>query len=583
MPLGVSVTASDTINQAPSREEQRRMAETADDGVMRAADGTPLKISLARALRRQKLRALGLTMPLLLFIVLTFLAPIGDMLFRAVENQIVPETLPRTVAELDDWDPASGEAPGEDAFRALYLDMFIAAETKEHTALGSRLNYETSGMASLFRSTGRDLDDMGEAFKNPLQDINEAWDDAAFWHAMMAAGDGRPAASALAEQQLARLTALSDGDITGSPGFAPAQEIADILPQAAAAYTDFAYFTELADGDSPAEEEPWEAVHAALAMDLTAKGAPERIAGYAGPGADELREALANLAELPPVDLRQAFADSDQDWLSEDVWTTIYRLRGTYTKNYFLTAVDLEETADGSIEPKPDDEAIYMFLFERTLFMSVTITFTCLLLGYPIAWLLSNLPLRVSNLLLILVLLPFWTSLLVRTSSWIVLLQQEGVINDFLVAIGVIGDDGRLQMMFNQTGTIIAMTHILLPFMILPLYSVMKTIPPSYLRAAKSLGATDWTAFWRVYFPNTIPGIGAGAILVFILSIGYYITPELVGGTSGTFISNRIAYHISSSLNWGLAAALASILLFVVLILYYLYDRIVGIDNVKLG
>jgi putative spermidine/putrescine transport system permease protein len=127
------------------------------------------------------------------------------------------------------------------------------------------------------------------------------------------------------------------------------------------------------------------------------------------------------------------------------------------------------------------------------------------------------------------------------------------------------------------------MTHILLPFMILPLYSVMKTIPPSYLRAAKSLGATDWTAFWRVYFPNTIPGIGAGAILVFILSIGYYITPELVGGTDGIFISNRIAYHISSSLNWGLAAALASILLFVVLILYWVYDKIVGIDNVNLG
>ena len=127
------------------------------------------------------------------------------------------------------------------------------------------------------------------------------------------------------------------------------------------------------------------------------------------------------------------------------------------------------------------------------------------------------------------------------------------------------------------------MTHILLPFMILPLYSVMKTIPISYVRAAKSLGATDWTAFWRVYFPNSVPGIGAGSILVFILSIGYYITPELVGGTSGVFISNRIAYHISSSLNWGLAAALGTVLLAAVLILYYTYDRMVGIDNVKLG
>ncbi|MDA1077176.1 MAG: ABC transporter permease, partial [Proteobacteria bacterium] len=202
---------------------------------------------------------------------------------------------------------------------------------------------------------------------------------------------------------------------------------------------------------------------------------------------------------------------------------------------------------------------------------------------YPIAWLLANLPLRTSNLLMILVLLPFWTSLLVRTSAWIVLLQQQGVINDALVYVGLVSDDNRLQMMFNATGTVIAMTHILLPFMILPLFSVMKTIPPTYLRAAKSLGATDWTAFWRVYFPQTVPGIGAGAILCFILAIGYYITPELVGGTSGVFISNRIAYHISSSLNWGLGAALGTMLLVVVLALYWVYDKIVGIDNVKLG
>ena len=111
----------------------------------------------------------------------------------------------------------------------------------------------------------------------------------------------------------------------------------------------------------------------------------------------------------------------------------------------------------------------------------------------------------------------------------------------------------------------------------------MQTIPPSYVRAAKSLGANDWTAFRRVYFPQSIPGIGAGSILVFIMSIGYYITPEIVGGTQGVFISNRIAYHISSSLNWGLASALGAILLAVVLILYWLYDRFVGIDNMKLG
>ena len=242
----------------------------------------------------------------------------------------------------------------------------------------------------------------------------------------------------------------------------------------------------------------------------------------------------------------------------------------------------MQLTPEG-VTSRDEDERIYVLLFQRTLFMSLMITVSCILLGYPVAWILANLPLRTANLLMILVLLPFWTSLLVRTSAWKVLLQQQGVINDILVWLRVVDDAGRLVMINNQTGTIIAMTHILLPFMILPLYSVMKTIPPSYLRAAKSLGATDWTAFWRVYFPQSVPGIGAGSILVFILAIGYYITPELVGGTTGVFISNRIAYHISSSLNWGLAAALGTILLAAVLILYWTYDKIVGIDNVKLG
>jgi putative spermidine/putrescine transport system permease protein len=215
--------------------------------------------------------------------------------------------------------------------------------------------------------------------------------------------------------------------------------------------------------------------------------------------------------------------------------------------------------------------------------MSLGITFMCILLGYPIAFLLATLPMRTSNVLMILVLLPFWTSLLVRTSAWKVLLQNQGVINDFLVWIGIIADGNRLELINNVTGTVIAMTHILLPFMILPLYSVMKTIPPTYMRAAKSMGANDFMAFRRVYFPQSIPGIGAGSILVFILAIGYYITPEIVGGTKGVFISNRIAYHISSSLNWGLGAALGAILLVVVLALYWLYDKFVGIDNVKLG
>ena len=184
---------------------------------------------------------------------------------------------------------------------------------------------------------------------------------------------------------------------------------------------------------------------------------------------------------------------------------------------------------------------------------------------------------------MIFVLLPFWTSLLVRTTSWIVLLQSQGVVNDIAVSVGLIPDESRLQMIYNQAGTIIAMTHILLPFMILPLYSVMRPIDGSYVRAARSLGATSWTAFRRIYLPLTVPGIAAGALLVFILSVGYYITPALVGGSSGQLISNLVAFHMQNSLNWSLAAALAGLLLGGILILYWLYDRLVGIDNLKLG
>ena len=279
---------------------------------------------------------------------------------------------------------------------------------------------------------------------------------------------------------------------------------------------------------------------------------------------------------------KEAFAGMNKKWVDPTVWNTIQRFSTKYTDGYFLAAADLTRGSEG-IEQVSEDKKIYFTLFVRTLQMSLTITLMCILLGYPIAFLLATLPLRTSNMLMILVLLPFWTSLLVRTSAWKVLLQQQGVINDFLVWVGIVADDNRLELINNVTGTVIAMTHILLPFMILPLFSVMKTIPPTYMRAAKSMGANDFTAFRRVYFPQSIPGIGAGSILCFILAIGYYITPEIVGGTKGVFISNRIAYHISSSLNWGLGAALGAILLVAVLTLYWVYDKFVGIDNVKLG
>ncbi|MDB5665172.1 MAG: transporter permease [Cypionkella sp.] len=166
--------------------------------------------------------------------------------------------------------------------------------------------------------------------------------------------------------------------------------------------------------------------------------------------------------------------------------------------------------------------------------------------------------------------------------SWIAILHEQGIINDLLVWIGVFSEDDRIRMIYNQAGTIIVMTHILLPFMVLPLYSVMRVIPPSYARAARSLGATSWTTFRRIYLPQTLPGIAAGSLLVFILAVGYYITPALVGGADGQLISNLIQFHMSKA-NWSMAAALAAILLAAVLLLYWIYDRLIGIDRLKLG
>jgi len=555
------------------------MNDTAETGPVLAADGTPLKRSLARALRMQKLRALLLIAPLLAFVLVTFISPIADMLFRSVENGIVSATLPDTVELLEDWDADSTEAPGEGVFQALYHDMFLAVEAKKHTRLGSRLNYERTGIASLYRSSGRKLDDIGEDHIDALEDLDPSWKSASWWHATMSGSEGTQGNEDLLDERRARLSALTGESFSGDIGFVPGREISAILPKTARAYSAFALFTAVTRGTAPAERKPWEAVKVALVQDL---GNGANLTGYDGPGSEKLRIAQEMLADQPGIDFKKAFLEIDEDWGLNDNWRAVQTYSPKYIDGYFLNAIDLRKGLDGP-EVRPENQRIYIKLFARTFMMSLIITLACILLGYPVAWLLANLPMRTANMLMILVLLPFWTSLLVRTSAWKVMLQQQGVINDTLVWLGLVADDARLVMINNQFGTIVAMTHILLPFMILPMYSVMRTIPPTYLRAAKSLGATDWMAFWRIYFPQSMPGIGAGSILVFILAIGYYITPEIVGGTSGTFISNRIAYHISSSLNWGLAAALGTILLAAVLILYWAYDKIVGIDNVKLG
>ena len=280
---------------------------------------------------------------------------------------------------------------------------------------------------------------------------------------------------------------------------------------------------------------------------------------------------------------REAMIKSDKRWGDINTWGVLKKVSDRYTTRYFLNALDRDFDNGGNIVEKPEEKQIYVTLFMRTLWISLLVTLLTLLIGYPIAYLISTQPPRIGNLLIIMVLLPFWTSLLVRTTSWIVLLQTQGVLNDIMVWLGIISEQGRIQMIFNLQGTLIAMTQILLPFMVLPMYSVMKTIPLYELRASQSLGANPFITFWRIFWPRSIPGIGAGGLLVFVLSVGYYITPALVGGSKGQMISNQIAFHMKSSLNWGLAAAMGSILLVAVLILYWLYDKVVGIDKMKLG
>jgi putative spermidine/putrescine transport system permease protein len=432
---------ADATSDARLTAAEARAARPAAQAPLTTSDGRPLKAALAAAQARSRRRAFLLVLPLLAFVVITFVLPIGQMLHRSVYHDGFSANAPRVSA----WFAATeaGTAPDEAAFAALAEDFKEMRANKTAGEAGTRVNYAMPETRSLFTATARKADDLAPPYKDAFLALDEKWGDPAVWQAMRSSSTA-------------------------------------------------------------------------------------------------------------------------------------------YTSDFYLISTDRERADDGTIRQVAENQRIYLYLFAKTFILSGIITFLCLLLAFPVAHLLATLPMAKANLLMILVLLPFWTSLLVRTTSWIVLLQGQGVVNETLLAMGLIDDEGRLSMMYNQTGTIIVMTHVLLPFMILPLYSVMRVIPPSYARAARSLGATSWTTFRRIYLPQTLPGIGAGALLVFILAVGYYITPALVGGADGQLISNLIDFHMDKS-NWSLAAALSAMLLAGVLVLYWLYDRLIGIDNLKLG
>lgn len=415
---------------------------TATPEVILTADGTPLKASLQKSLVRSKLQASALVLPAVLFLVIMFIIPIGQMMLRSIDDKLVNQFLPRTFEIFEQWDQS--DLPSEDMYEAMFLDVTTAHKTLMGRAT-IRMNYEVSGWRSLIKKSSREFKKVEEGpYKDVMIKIHKRWGEIKYWQSLGAMADN-------------------------------------------------------------------------------------------------------------------------------------------YTFGYYLNSFDLKFDGAKNVIEQPENRQVYNLLWWRTFVVSLLVTFFCVLLGYPVAYLLATLPLRISNLLMICVLMPFWTSLLVRIVAWMIMLQQEGVVNNVLVGIGLLSDDNRLAMMYNFTGTIIVMTQILLPFMILPIYSVMKGISPNYMRAAQNLGAAPSLAFIRVYIPQSLPGVGAGVILVFIIAIGYYITPELVGGKDGRLIGNMVAYHMQNSLNWGLASAMGLILLTGILVLYWLYDKLTGSAGMKMG
>ena len=400
-----------------------------------------LRKALSRAEARRKWRAFALTLPLLVFLLLTLLVPIAALLQRGVETPEVANTLPATIEALHGW--ARHEAPNPAAYAALIKDLARLPDSSDAGALARRLNSEVPGARSMVMGAFRAL---------PLQ------------------------------------------------------------------------------------------------------GTPESI--------------------------RDQLIDKDARWGEAPFWRAIAKNGARWTPDYLLASVDLQRDALGQVERMPEEQRAFGGILLRTFHISFVVTVLCLLLGYPLAWWLASLPARQANVLMILVLVPFWTSILVRVAAWIVLLQSEGLVNRGLMGLGAIAEP--LPLLFNRTGVVIAMVHILLPFMVLPLYSVMKSVPPTYLRAAVSLGSSPIAAFFRVYVPQTYPGIGAGALLVFILAVGYYVTPALLGGADDQMLSYYIARYTNVEVNWGMACALGALLLAATLVLYSVYRRF-GKAELSLG
>ncbi|MCC7045949.1 MAG: ABC transporter permease [Alphaproteobacteria bacterium] len=333
---------------------------------------------------------------------------------------------------------------------------------------------------------------------------------------------------------------------------------------------------------------PSEAVFAALASDLRAANVAKTLyvvakrLNAARPGFQALVNRTArSLPALPANSWRDELEAIDARWGETATWRVIQRTAYPVTPIHLLAAVDLTLDDESKVTTVDEERRLFISVWGRTLWVAAIVTLLCVVFGYPLAFLMATIGPRQANLLLILVLLPFWMSLLVRTTAWVVLLQTQGVVNDLALWVGLWSE--RLQLIHNRIGVYVAMVHVLLPYMVLPLYSTMKRIPPSYLRAAKSLGANPIEAFFRVFLPLTRHGVGSGALLVFILAIGYWVTPALVGGRSDQMISYFIAFYANVTLNWGPAAALSVLLLLLTLAVFWLFKAVFGLDRMRMS
>jgi len=265
-------------------------------------------------------------------------------------------------------------------------------------------------------------------------------------------------------------------------------------------------------------------------------------------------------------------ANLDPRWKDPRFWQALKDAVPPYTDRNLLAAVDMRRDPDGNIVSEAPGASANRLIMFRTFLIAAVVTAACAAIGLPYAMLAAALTGWKRSALLLAVLVPLWTSLLVRTTAWFVLLQNEGLINDALQALGLI--DSPLPLIFNRLGVVIAMTHVLLPFMVLPIYSVLLSVPRNLMQAAASMGASPLRAFWRVLLPLSLPGLLSGSLLVFMVAIGYYITPALVGGANDQMISSVIAFYATGTANWGLAGALGLILLLVTTILYLIYGRL---------